>query len=185
MFDPYKPWDDITEVCRPQSTQHIGPLLFALACLTGARTTAEVGVYKGFVSMGLLAAVARFEDGVHHAIDRKGEHLEHLAGLAQQNGMADHLRIHQGNSADMDLEIEIDLLHIDGNHSYEAVTADIRMWVPKIKPGGYVCFHDYFITKYRERVLGVGRAVDEALTDEFEHILLDYTAGSMLWRRKA
>jgi len=37
----------------------------------------------------------------------------------------------------------INLLFIDGDHSYEGVTADIEPWIPLCAPGCIVVFHDY------------------------------------------
>jgi hypothetical protein len=38
---------------------------------------------------------------------------------------------------------EIALLHIDGNHDLDAVLADCRLWVPRIKSGGWLILDDY------------------------------------------
>lgn len=36
-----------------------------------------------------------------------------------------------------------DFVFIDGDHSYEAVLQDLRLWYPKVKKGGLFSGHDY------------------------------------------
>lgn len=37
----------------------------------------------------------------------------------------------------------IDVVYIDGDHSYEGVKEDIKLYYPKLKHGGFLCGHDY------------------------------------------
>jgi len=55
----------------------------------------------------------------------------------------------------------IDLVHIDGLHTYDAVKEDFENWLPKVKPGGVVMFHD--ITA-RIKDFGVWKYWDEIST---------------------
>ena len=64
----------------------------------------------------------------------------------------------------------IDLLHIDGLHSYDAVNHDYQTWLPKLSRNAIILLHD---TNVRERDFGVHRLWAEISADrlhfEFLH----------------
>lgn len=54
----------------------------------------------------------------------------------------------------------LDFVFIDAQHTYEAVTEDIKAWLPKVKSGGILAGHDIFHGPVR-------RAVEEQLGKDF------------------
>ena len=43
---------------------------------------------------------------------------------------------------------KIDVLFIDGDHTYAGVKADFDLWSPLVRPGGLVIFHDILPHKH-------------------------------------
>lgn len=72
------------------------------------------------------------------------------------------LRCTFDDAADRFAAGSIDLLHLDGLHSEDAVRHDLQSWLPKIRAGGILLMHDIAV---RARDFGVWKVWDELRAD--------------------
>jgi len=135
-----------------------GRALFRAAADTRGRgAIVEIGSWKGR-STTWLASGARLAGHGVYAIDphrRSREYpeaeteAEFLANLAR-NGLAAVVEPLVMTSDDAAARIAgpVELLFIDGDHSYEAVRRDAELWLPRLIDGGTVMFHDVATAAY-------------------------------------
>ncbi|MBV9123873.1 MAG: class I SAM-dependent methyltransferase [Planctomycetes bacterium] len=113
---------------------------------------AEVGSYLG-ASSSFLAAAAVLKNGFVHCVDtwqNEAMGLEPLEDtfrrFVENTYHFRHLiAAHRGRASEQAPQVPsgLDLLFIDGDHSYPAVLEDLTHYVPKLKPGGLLAMHDY------------------------------------------
>jgi len=131
------------------------PFAYDLIAATRPGVVVELGVYNGLSFFTFCQSMVEHDiDGVAYGIDcwEGDEHTDAYDDTIYQD-VATHAREHYRgityllrmyfNEALKHFDDEsIDLLHIDGLHTYEAVQEDFTNWYPKVKPGGIVLFHD-------------------------------------------
>jgi predicted O-methyltransferase YrrM len=126
---------------------------------TQPKTVVEIGSYLGrstaLIGLGLkrFSPDARFVAIDPHTGDR--QHLDRIKvdvlpteGLFRQHmrgaGLLEMLDIRVAMSEEVAAEWSgpVDLLYIDGWHSYDAVKGDAQGWLPHLTDDGLVCFDD-------------------------------------------
>jgi predicted O-methyltransferase YrrM len=112
----------------------------------------EIGSYVG-ASACFLGAAASERKGIQvHCVDTwtneamsEGTRDTYLEFLKNTQRYRNWLTPHRGRSEDVSrtFELKLDMLFIDGDHSYEGCSTDTACWLPKVKTCGIVAFHDY------------------------------------------
>ena len=98
--------------------------------------------------------------GDEHAGEYNDEIFAKVHALHQErySGFSRLLRMTFDDALNYFADGSVDLLHVDGMHTYEAVRHDFESWLPKLAPGAVVIFHD---TNVRERNFGVWKLWEE------------------------
>ncbi|CAB5214502.1 Methyltransferase domain containing protein [uncultured Caudovirales phage] len=90
---------------------------------------------------------------------------EFLANMKPVEGYYTAIRMPSVEAAKLYADASLDFVYIDADHEYEGILADIKAWLPKVKPnGGVIAGDDYGHAQGSE---GVQRAVREIFGDDF------------------
>jgi predicted O-methyltransferase YrrM len=127
-------------------------LLQAALALPQNFSAVEIGSYLG-ASTAFLGLAALQRNGYVHAIDPWTNDAMGAEGMRdtwsefrKNTASFEHYIVaHRGTSTDVfarEGTIPCDLLFIDGDHSYDAVVADLRTWLPSLRSGGLLAMHD-------------------------------------------
>jgi predicted O-methyltransferase YrrM len=157
-------WKQILEKMRANDKRADGPdgwttdeeLKFLAERAAISTDIAEIGCWKGRSTKVLLDntkgkvyAIDHFkgtdkEKDVWSGILADGEDI--YAEFRKNVGNPDNLEVLRMGSGDAAASIKdasLDMLFIDGDHTYSGVIQDIDNYLPKMRKGGTICGHDY------------------------------------------
>lgn len=174
------------DVLRPSAwLQHI-PFAFWIIAATRPRCLVELGTFYGVSYFAFCQAIERLGVGTKCFAVDTWEGDDHAGTLGKQaydivNAVND--KKYQTFSTLMRSTFdaanayfpdgEIDLLHIDGLHTYEAVSHDFALWKPKLSKRAVVLMHDINV---RERGFGVWKCWEE-LSQQFPNFAMQNGSG--------
>ena len=181
---------------RAAETQTTDRERAALAARAAGRShIVEIGVWHGVTTCVLRKAMAA--DGVLWAVDpfpagQLGISLQQPIARAEvrriRNGRVRWIRTTGERAAEIYRDARgpaIDLIFIDGDHSYDGLARDWRAWSPLVAHGGVVCLHDSRSTAER-RIDDAGsvQATDAIVRKDPEFELVDEVDSLTIVRRK-
>lgn len=140
----------------------------------------EVGCWKGRSAAYMAVEIANSgKDIEFYCVDTWEGSIEHkddptihtlyetfLRNMKPVENYYFPLRITSKEASSKFKDASLDFVFLDGSHEYADVKLDIQKWLPKVKPGGILAGHDYYVDCY-DWFPGVKQAVNEELS-EFE-----------------
>jgi predicted O-methyltransferase YrrM len=145
-------------------------LLYRLARDAESGPFAEIGRFKGGSTLIFAAAlpegVELWSYDLHVALraDMPGAELDaELQSALERYGLAGKVHLVVADSRTVEPPPDpLELLFVDGDHSYEGAKADFERWGAFVRPGGHLLFHDAVDTGgYGNVYPGVARLIGE------------------------
>jgi hypothetical protein len=136
------------------------PFVSWLVRVAKPRIIVELGTHSGNSYFSICQAVKQYETGSKcfavdtwqgdaHAFTYGGEIFEMVQNHNLENyaSISTLLKMTFDEALSKFKDHSVDLLHIDGLHTYEAVKHDFETWLPKLAQGAIVLFHDTHVQK--------------------------------------
>lgn len=186
LEDPLALWQEASDLTKDISAHYSmreneRMLAFAYALtLPKKAVMVEIGVTHGKTG-SLLAYVAKRKGFSYIGIDNFT--VEGNAKMVRSTFEALDLPINllDGYSSEVPFSGRIDYLLIDGGHDLFNVREDCERWLPKVKPGGLVLFHEYDRKAERDHPHWFVTHFADLHTKEWTEV--DYTPNLMIRRR--
>jgi predicted O-methyltransferase YrrM len=162
------------------------PFLFALFRMLRPRTYVDLGVHYGASLIAAATASTAYDTktrlvgvdtwaGDEHAgrYDGSGIYQDLLSFVDRSFSDVHLLRTTFDDARSQFAKGSIDVLHIDGLHTYAAVKHDFEQWKDTVADGGVILFHDISV---HERDFGVWQLWEE-LSAEHPHLTFTHCYG--------
>jgi hypothetical protein len=173
MDRPFNLLDYSSAFCTPRRLTNVDcwhlhiPFAFVITAMLKPKKFVELGTHKGDSYCAFCQAVDESAlNTVCYAVDSwqgdeqagfyGAEVLEELRAYHDPlyGGFSNLMKCLFDDAMNQFSEGSIDLLHIDGRHTYDSVRHDFESWLPKMSERGIMLFHD---SNVREREFGVWR----------------------------
>lgn len=89
------------------------------------------------------------------------------------------VRLLSAEAAQLFADDSLDAVYIDCDHTRQGITADLALWWPKVKPGGWLCGHDWLEVGQERTWVQVREVVEEFAERRGLEILL---SGELDWK---
>ena len=153
-------YQDICFISKQVKAWQHDDVLIDLISKNNFERVAEIGVLKGKLTKRILCSLCQNTLTEYWAIDpwKVTDEHSYLKTFTQKNWddiyaevckkmrWAEQLRVLRLTSERASKLFgrgHFDLVYIDGNHHFNNVINDIKLWLPRIRKGGILCGHDY------------------------------------------
>jgi predicted O-methyltransferase YrrM len=143
--------------------------VYRLVRSLGPATVVEIGRFKGGSTFLLAAALhpeAHLFSYDPHVKTGRADADRPLRDELERYGLADRVSLVVADSRTAEPPPgPVDLVFVDGDHTYDGVKSDHERWVELVRPGGHLLYHDALDAGYAVADPGVVQFLPELRAD--------------------